>query len=266
MYPILTELHLFGATRPVGGYGLCVAIGIMITGLLFGRAAYRAKEDIGGVIASIGYTAGAGFLGAWLFFLFVEWARGASVSEALAHGGGLVFYGAVPTGILASYFSARAMKVDWWKMMDLGIPAIAIGHAFGRIGCLMGGCCFGAEWHGPWAITFTHPMSPASHPSVPRHPTQLYEALGLAIIALVFALTPLDAKWLGKPGSGQRAASYLVAYGILRIAVEACRGDGIRGIYFGFITTSQLVSIVGIALGLFGIWRAMRTPRTLTTA
>jgi phosphatidylglycerol:prolipoprotein diacylglycerol transferase len=266
MQPILTEVHLFGVSRPIGGYGLCVALGILIAGLLTARAAHRAKEDVGGIIASIGYTAGAGFIGAWLFFLFVEWARGASVSEALSRGGGLVFYGAVPTGVLASYFSCRMMKVDWWKMVDLSIPAIAIGHALGRIGCLLGGCCFGAEWHGPWAITFTHPMSPASHPSVPRHPTQIYEALGLSIIALVFALTPLDSKWLGKPGSGQRAASYLVVYGILRSIVEACRGDGIRGVYFGFITTSQLVSLFGIALGLYGIVRAQRASQQVRVA
>ncbi len=259
MYPILYELHLFGVTRPIGGYGLCVALGVLATGLLVGRAAQRAKEDVGAVIATIGYTSAASFAGAWLLFLVVEAARGADVQEALSRGGGLVFYGAVPAAALVSYLAARGLGVPYWKMLDLSIPGIAIGHALGRVGCFLGGCCFGREWHGAWAVTATDPLSPMAHPSVPRHPVQLYESLGLAALALLFAIVPLDSRWLGKVGTGQRAASYLALYGALRLTVEGFRGDGIRGVFFGgLLSTSQIISLVGIALGVLGVAYARR--------
>lgn len=267
MHPIAYELHLFGTTRPIGGYGVFVALGVLATGLLVGRAAWRAREDVGGVIATIGYTAMAAFLGAGSFFLFVEWARGVDPWVSLQRGGGLVFYGAVPPSILVSFLAARALRVDWWKMVDLSIPAIAVGHALGRVGCFLGGCCYGVEWHGAWAATFTDPMAPAAHPSVPRHPVQLYESFGLLLLALAFASIPLDARWVGKPGSGARASAYLVAYGALRIGVEALRGDGVRGLFLGgLLSTSQIVSLVGIALGLVGLVRARHASRSRTPA
>jgi phosphatidylglycerol:prolipoprotein diacylglycerol transferase len=134
-------------------------------------------------------------------------------------------------------------------MLDLSVPAIAAGHAIGRIGCLLGGCCFGAEWHGPFAITYTDPLAPGSHPSVPRHPTPLYESFGLMVIAFVFALVPVR-----HVGSGQRVLLYGVSYAVLRFLVETTRGDAIRGVFFG-LSTSQLTSV---ALLLFAIVMLLR--------
>lgn len=260
MLPIVYELHLFGVTRPIGGYGLMVSLGVLATGFLSARAAYTAKEDWGGVIAAIGYATIPAFLGAGALFYLVELARsGFDVEAVLSRGPGLVFYGAVPGAALGTYVAAHYLRVPWWKMIDLSVPAIAVGHALGRIGCLLGGCCFGAEWHGPWAVTATDPMSPMANPSVPRHPVQVYEALGLVLIALVFAATPLDHRWIGPPGSGRRLSLYAIVYGVLRFVVESFRGDGVRGVFFGgVISTSQLVSIGVIALGVAGLVRARR--------
>ncbi len=259
MLPIVYELHLFGVSRPIGGYGLMVSLGVLATGFLAARAAHHAKEDWGAVIACIGYATLPSFLCAGALFYLVEIVRTCfDLSEALSHGPGLVFYGAVPGAVLGTYYAARWLRVPWWKMVDLSVPAIAVGHALGRVGCLLGGCCFGAEWHGPWAVTATDPISPMAHPTVPRHPVQLYESLGLVLIAMVFAATPLEAKWLGPPGSGRRLSIYAIAYGILRFVVEGFRGDGVRGVFFGGVSTSQLVSIGVIAIGVAGIVRARR--------
>ncbi|MBN8616111.1 MAG: prolipoprotein diacylglyceryl transferase [Deltaproteobacteria bacterium] len=260
MLPIVYELHLFGTTRPIGGYGLMVSLGVIATGFLSARAAHHAKEDWGGVIAAIGYATIPSFLTAGALYYLVEFVRsGFSIEQAIAHGPGLVFYGAVPGAAIGSYVAAKWLRVPWWKMVDLSVPAIAVGHALGRMGCLLGGCCFGAEWHGPWAVTATDPMSPMSHPSVPRHPVQIYEAIGLTLIALVFAAIPLDQKWIGAPGSGRRLSLYAIVYGLLRFVVEGFRGDGVRGVFFGgLVSTSQLVSMGVIALGLAGLVRSKR--------
>jgi phosphatidylglycerol:prolipoprotein diacylglycerol transferase len=247
MYPIVTEIDLFGVRRPIGGYGLAVAIGVFLSCFLIARVAYRQKEDVGAVIATLGYCAGSGFLGSWLMFVLVEWARSGDPMQGLRTGG-LVFYGAVPGVALASYFSAKSFQLPYLRLMDQSPPAIAVGHALGRIGCLLGGCCFGSEWHGPWAVTYTHPMAPGAHPSVPRHPTPLYESFGLIVLAFVFALVPMK-----RVGTGERFLAYVVAYAVLRFFVEMTRGDAIRGLAFGILSTSQITSLVLFAIAAWGI-------------
>lgn len=255
MLPIVGVIELGEASRPIGGYGLCVALGMVVAGGLTARATYRIRGDVGAVIAAIGYTIAGGVIGAWLTFLAVEWARTGSPMEALRAGGGLVFYGAVPGGLLASYFGARALGVPWAKTLDLAVPALAAGHAIGRVGCLLGGCCFGAAWEGPWSVTYTHPMAPAAHPSLPRHPTPIYEAGGLLLLAFVFSLTPMR-----RIGDGARALSYVCAYALLRLTVELSRGDGIRGVFFG-VSTSQWISIALLLGAAAGLYRLRGRPQ-----
>jgi phosphatidylglycerol:prolipoprotein diacylglycerol transferase len=150
VHPIVTEVSIFGTTRPIGGYGLLVAIGVALSAGLAARAANRIRADVGAVIATLGYTTMASFAGAFLLFWIVMAARTGD-PWIIREGGGLVFYGAVPGGALAAYWGARALDVPYRKMVDLAVPGIAAGHAIGRIGCFLGGCCFGAEWHGPRA-------------------------------------------------------------------------------------------------------------------
>lgn len=237
MYPIVTEIDLFGVRRPIGGYGVAVAIGVFLTCALIARLAYKQRDDVGAVIATLGYTAGAGFAGSYLMFAAVEWARSGDPLAGFRTGG-LVFYGAVPTAAIASYLSARAFQLPYLRLLDQSVPAIAVGHAIGRVGCLLGGCCFGAEWHGPLAITYTNPLAPAAHPSVPRHPTPLYESFGLVVLAFVFALVPIK-----RVGTGARVLAYGVSYAVLRFLVETTRGDAIRGVFFAALSTAQLTSI-----------------------
>lgn len=241
MHPILTEITAFGATRPIGGYGLAVAIGVLVSASLAARAAQRIRADVGAVIAAIGYTTMASFAGAFLLFWLVT-AIQTGDPLAIRSGGGLVFYGAVPTGLLASYLAARGFELPWLRLLDLSIPGIAAGHALGRVGCFLGGCCYGVPWDGAWAVTATHPLSPAAHPPVPRHPVQLYEAAGLMALAFAFAVIPAR-----RVGDGGRAVAYVALYACLRFSVELLRGDTLRGVWVSGISTSQLVSIVALA-------------------
>lgn len=257
MNPIVFELEMFGVTRPIGGYGLAVALGMLVTSAVAVRAAQRAKLDVGAVIACCGYTIAGGLAGAWLTFLAVEWARTGSPVAALQSGGGLVFYGAVPGGLLGAYLGARMLGVPFARTIDLIIPGIAAGHAIGRIGCFLGGCCFGAphgtvESPGLLSVVFTHPMSPAAHPPVPRHAVQLYESAGLMVLALVFAIVPI-----GKT-DGARALAYVIAYGALRLVTESLRGDAIRGLW-GPLSTSQMVSLA--AMSVAGLVLMLRVRR-----
>lgn len=236
MHPFVGVLRFGEIERPIGAYGVLVAVGVLVAGFVAVRAASRDGRDVGLTFAALACTVAGAFLGAWLTFGLVEWMRTGSPSAAW-QGGGVVFFGAVPGGAAAMLLAGRAMRLDVVRVLDLSIPGLALGHAFGRLGCFAGGCCYGRPFDGAWAVLATDPLAPAAHPPVPRHPSALYEAGGLLLLALVFALLPAR-----RPGDGARALAYLGAYACLRFVVELSRGDAVRGFALG-LSTSQLVAI-----------------------
>lgn len=244
MDPILTVLRLGGIERPIGSYGVAVALGLLIGAFMAGRAAHRAGIDVGGAIAAIGFAVAGGLLGASSMFWLVELVRTGSPWAGLEQPG-LVFYGGPLGGALGLWFGARKLELPLGRFIDVAIQALPAGHALGRLGCFFGGCCYGRAWDGPWAVRYTHPIAPAAMEPVLRHPTPLYESLLLIGLAWLLLL------W--KPrhvGTGQRAGIYLVGYACIRLVTELFRGDAVRGIYFGFVSTSQLISIALLAVGL----------------
>src|SRR5947209_7911921 len=68
--------------------------------------------------------------------------------------GGLVFYGGFIGAVLAVVLYARLKKLQLWKVFDVLAPSLALGYSFGRVGCLLNGCCYGRACSLPWAIRF----------------------------------------------------------------------------------------------------------------
>jgi phosphatidylglycerol:prolipoprotein diacylglycerol transferase len=167
--------------------------------------------------------------------------------------GGLVFYGGFFGAVIATIIYTRRKKIALWKFADVIAPSISLGHAFGRIGCLMTGCCYGKECHLPWAIRFPvgHETHPVGFPATPVHPTQIYESL------LNFSLY-LFLAWLyrRKKFDGQIFATYLIGYSLVRSFVEIFRADYKPSEYFfnGAISPGQFVSIWIFAAGLILFW------------
>ncbi len=160
--------------------------------------------------------------------------------------GGLVYYGGLIGATLACILFARVKRVPLWKLADTVAPSIALGYVFGRVGCLMNGCCYGPACHLPWAITFGEAANGAP-PGIPLHPTQLYDSL----LNLVFYLA-LAALFRRKKFDGQIFATYLVGYAVLRSLVEVFRGDYPTYQHFlgGWATPAQVVSIGILVAGL----------------
>ena len=141
------------------------------------------------------------------------------------------------------------------KLADAIAPSIALGSVFGRIGCLMTGCCFGKVCSLPWAIQFPpHSLAAeehahmnlisASEPSLHVHPTQLYDSLLNLVLYLGLA-------WLyrRKKFDGQVFGVFLISYAVLRSSVELFRGD--YGTHqLGAFTPAQLVSVVILGAGI----------------
>lgn len=168
--------------------------------------------------------------------------------------GGLAYYGGLIGATAFGLYFLRKQKFPMWKGADMAGLVIPVGLFFGRMGCFLGGCCFGQPTDGPLGVAFpawspasesqarAHLITHASLPSLPVYPTQLFEAfgcLGLAAV-LMFVVHPK------KQFDGQVFCAFLVLYGLLRFVIEFLRADD-RGAVFG-LSTSQLISAVGIAI------------------
>ena len=137
-------------------------------------------------------------------------------------------------------------KTDFLKYFDLMIPSVALAQGFGRIGCLLAGCCYGKETSGWPSITF-HDSDFAPN-GVALVPTQIYSSV-LDFVHFAILL------WIArnKKADGQVAACYMIFYSAGRFILEFFRGDLIRG-SVGALSTSQFISIFIMAAGLAMLW------------
>ncbi|MGE0791007.1 MAG: prolipoprotein diacylglyceryl transferase [Sandaracinaceae bacterium] len=252
MHPILVVLELGEGSRPIGTYGTCAAIAIAIAGFGAARAAARAGRDVPLTIAAVGCAVLGGALGAWLLFGLVEWLRTGDPSP-MWHGGGLVFFGAVPGAVITLAIARRFFELDVLRIAELSAPTTLAAHAIGRLGCFFGGCCYGRPTDVSWAVRYPAAIDPLG---LLRHPSPIYESVGLLALALAFALVPP-----ARPGSGRRAALWLGGYCALRFALEGLRGDAVRGAFLG-ASTSQWIALAGLAFA-FAWWRQGRSLRTV---
>jgi phosphatidylglycerol:prolipoprotein diacylglycerol transferase len=160
--------------------------------------------------------------------------------------GGLVYYGGLVGSSIACILYTRLKKLPLWKVADILSPSIALGYVFGRMGCLLNGCCYGRACDLPWAIRFPadNPLQP---PTYPVHPTEIYDSLlNLGLYAFL--------AWLyrRKKFDGQVFGVYLVCYAVLRSFVEMFRGDYPEHQHYlgGWATPAHLVSILILVAGL----------------
>lgn len=188
--------------------------------------------------------------------------------------GGLVYYGGLVFATVGAIVLLRRDRFDVWKAADLSGPGIALGLGFGRIGCLLAGCCFGSPGAGPLSLVFPR-HSPASEsqakakllasaslPSLPVLPAQVYESLASFLVAATCIA------WVQgrKRYDGEVFLWFLGLYGVARFAIEFLRADD-RGSAAG-LSTSQLISLALIGGALVAhrmrLATAARTSRIMT--
>lgn len=246
MYPKLFEL---GAIN-IYTYGVLLAAAYL-TGLQVALVRARRRGLDPNRVMDLGiYIIISALIGAKLMLLIVEFEH-FSLSLAnlwtLVRSGG-VFYGGLFLGVPVALWYMRRHGMPTWTTCDIFAPGIALGHAIGRIGCLMAGCCFGRPTSVPWGITFTSPLA-ASNVGTPLgvtlHPTQLYES---GIELFIFAFLLLTER-RGRPFPGRTFWGYALLYGIARFMIELYRGD-VRGTVFDVLSTSQFLSILVVPLSL----------------
>lgn len=216
-----------------------------------GVRARRDHIDPEKVIDSALWIFGGAFLGARILYVITFWDQefaGKGFLHIFALRSGFVFYGGLIGAMVAGIGYTRWKKIPTWKLADALAPSVSLGHAFGRMGCLMTGCCYGSRCELPWAVSF-----PFGHPSHPAtvHPVQVYEAL--LNLALFAALAWLYRR---KRFDGQIIALYLLGYACVRAFVELFRGDYPERQMTGFMTPAHWASLVILVLGTgLYVWR-----------
>ena len=209
MYPTFFRVGGFEVTS----FGVMVAVGALVGVWTFGRELRRTgqpEDAVNGALLGVI----AGLIGAKL--LWVAEHRGEEPMLALLTSrGGLSWFGGLFGGVSAALAYFRWRRWPVLPIVAAATPALAVGHLLGRIGCFLVGDDYGRPTSLPWGVRFPEGLPPTD---VPVHPTQLYEAAFLALLAWLLI------RWR-RAGIHDRIVlgRYLVLAGAARFGIEIVR-------------------------------------------
>ena len=268
MRPTLFALHLGARSLDVHAYGLLVALGAIAGIVLAVRQGRRMGFDTAAVLDLCFWALVAGLVGARLLYVIVhlgDYARlcvgsdsprpalralGDCAAPLFIWQGGLVFYGGALAAVGVLWRFARRQGWPMADVADLLAPSLALGHVFGRVGCLLAGCCFGKICSfglrfPPASVAYTDLaraglVTPGAPSTPPLAPTQLYEAAGECVLFVALLVLGRRRRF---PGS--LVLVYVMGYALLRTSVEVLRGDTARGFLFE-LTLPSLAGWLGL--------------------
>lgn len=259
MFPTLLPLHLGSLDLSLRSYGVMMAVGFLTALWLALRAARREGVDPQEVLELAVRVLPAALVGARVLYVVVhaqdyalacydpegfnalvgpaEPLQGPDCLAVLRFWeGGLVWYGAFGGGLAAMAWRCRARGLSLARVADVIAPGGALGHALGRMGCFLAGCCWGKACAGSWGARFPAgglawqqqralgQIEVWAESTLPLHPTQLYEAAGELTLLFVLLIVRRYKRF-----DGQLIATWALGYALLRCAVEVFRDDDARG-------------------------------------
>ncbi len=258
-------------TLPLFGYGVAVLIAFLM-GLWWAKRRARTVGIDPELITDTGFwllvSAVAGgrfeYLRQYSNEVFPE---GQKLGDALIRvinlrEGGLVLVGALVGGTIGVIVFARIRKLNPWLLLDIVMPSAFLAIGFGRLGCLLNGCCFGDPCTLPWGISFAADTVPFKEIvergflsenapwTMPLHPTQIYMAIDGFIMAGVTSLYFPLRRW-----NGELLAISAMCYSLSRFLIEFLRWDEMGQIATA-LTISQIYSVAiftfALAAWLYG--------------
>lgn len=239
-------------------YSVMIITGIVLGTLLAQRLAKQRDEDPEKIADLAVWLVAGAIPFARLYYVLFEWeryAQGPWWKVFAIWEGGIAIHGAILGGMIAGYLFAKKTGSDFWKLTDICVPALALGQAIGRWGNFFNSEAFGVPTDLPWKLYIPPESRPAAFVANNYfHPTFLYESLwNLMVMGILLWLFKKFPNW----GKGTITATYAVLYGIGRFWIEGLRTDSL---YFGSLRMAQVVSLLFVALGLFGWWWFNRQP------
>lgn len=257
-YPHINPVAFNLGPVAVHWYGLMYLIGFLVA---WGLGCYRANHSQGVwttdqvsdviVYAALGVIIG-GRVGYMIFYdLPLLISQPTSLFEVWD--GGMSFHGGLIGVILAVCLFARRHHKNVWDITDFIAPLVPLGLMAGRLGNFINGELWGKVSTVPWAMVF-----PTGGP-LPRHPSQLYEALLEGLLLFIIL-------WFFSAKSRPRfavSALFLLGYGCFRFFVEFYRVPDAQYGYlaFGWVTMGQILSLPMIIIGLCSLWYVYHNVR-----
>ena len=230
---------------PIHWFGIFLALALLVAGWVLSREFERKRFDSRLAWDLVLWAALGGLAGARLWMIVEAWPEFLeNPLRFLTSGSGLAWYGGFLGGTLAVTWFFRRHSIPWLAGADAAAPALAMGHAIGRIGCQVSGDGdWGRETTLPWGMAYPHAVVGWDKPpGVVVHPAPIYEMLAyLAVFAWLW--------WIRrKPGpDGRSFAHYLILAGIARFAIEFVR---INPRVAAGLTVAQFTSLAIVAIGL----------------
>ena len=269
MHPYLFELHMpWGGTFRAASYGFMILLGFLLCLWLLQRRGRRMGLNPTALFDSAVAGLFGGIIGARIFYVIDNWSVYAAdpIQIIRLDRGGLAFFGGLIGGGLAFLCMLYRKRLPVRQTLGVAASLVPLGHAFGRMGCFLNGCCYGkvtTSWAG---VEFPagspaymdqlpkHPELAALGHSLPVYPTQLFElTYNLIFFAILSWMLPRRRR------AGDTGWLYLVLYGSARFGNEFFRIEP-RYAALGGLTLWQALCLAAVAFGIVMLVRSMRLP------
>jgi phosphatidylglycerol:prolipoprotein diacylglycerol transferase len=253
-------------------YGLLIAVAVLAGLALATRLGRRRGIDPALITDLLPLLVLGAVVGARIYYVTLEWRqfRGNWLDALAIWRGGIAIHGALLGGSLALILFCRWRRQAFWPLLDVLVPAVALGQAIGRWGNFFNSEAFGLPTDLPWKLTI--PLANRPAPFLDQssfHPTFLYESLwNLGVCALLLLLFRQSSRGRIQLPAGALSCIYLMAYSSGRVWIEGLRLDPLcllaePPFCEGGLRMAQLMSLVLIACGSCGLWWLYRRHRPL---
>lgn len=258
----------------IHGYGLMIAIGVMIAMIVADKRSTKRGVNGEFVYTLTILTVFLGFLCAKVLFIITYLKDFIASPMEYIRGSGFVVFGGIIGGVAVIWTYCKINRMKFGDVFDIMAPSVALAQGFGRIGCLLAGCCYGRPTESAIGIIFTN--SDFAPNNIKLMPTQIMMAVGDFIIAaLLFWLVRVSEKKAAlndeegnaiKPFGfgGKIGIAYLILYSVGRFAVEFFRND-YRG-SVGILSTSQFIAVIMVVVcAVFYYLRFVKQPKAVVS-
>ena len=240
-------------------YGIFIVLAFLAGGLIALLMAKKRGLDSSRLLNFSPYLIVGVMIGARAYYILqhLSYYKDHLVETIYFWQGGLSMYGGVIVAFLLLLFFLRkeGIKQRWQWLDALGIGFL-LGSAVGRIGCFLNGCCFGERCNLPWAVE-----NGFLNDGVPRHPTQLYEAIFCFLVFVVVFL--VSSKWGKRIAVGTVFFLSIFLHSLVRFVVELFR---FSDSFIGPLKTAHVVTLLIMILAVTIFFVTIKTRTKLKGA
>ena len=249
--PVAIEIGSF----KIYWYGVIIAAAMLTCFILAVKLAKKNNFSPDLVYDLMFITLPCAIVGARIYYVAFKWDYYSQDLTRIfdTRSGGLAIYGGVIAVLLGYYIMCRIRKIPYSTVIDYLAPLLPLGQAIGRWGNFFNQEAFGTTTTLPWGMTSPEIRSylstncPTLDPSMPVHPTFLYESLGNIILVCILFYMRKHSKY-----AYETSAIYFIGYGTIRFFVEGLRTDSLY-ISGTPMRASQLLSVILVIGGLLYI-------------